>query len=90
MTRIDRLTCEETFRRLDDYLDRELSPNELALVEQHLHTCAACAGEYAFEAAVLRTIRSKVQRLHAPPALRGAISRLIRAYHDGAKSADEA
>jgi mycothiol system anti-sigma-R factor len=86
MTRIDRLTCEETFRRLDDYLDRELSADEMVLVEQHLRTCAACAGEYAFEAGVLRTIRSKLHRLHAPPALRDRISRLIRAHQDGAAS----
>lgn len=89
MTRIDRLTCEETFRRLDDYLDRELSADEMALVEQHLHTCEACAGEYAFEAGVLRTIRAKLQRLHAPPALQSTISRLIREHQDGAASGRE-
>ncbi|MGH7561766.1 MAG: zf-HC2 domain-containing protein, partial [Gemmatimonadales bacterium] len=27
--------CEEVFRRLDDYLDRELSGEEIALVREH-------------------------------------------------------
>ena len=33
---LDRMSCEEAFRRLDDYLDRELSPDEMRQVEEHL------------------------------------------------------
>jgi anti-sigma factor (TIGR02949 family) len=69
----DRLTCEEVFARLDDYLDRELSPAETRQVEEHLETCAACAGEYRFEAGVLRGIRAKLPRLAISPALRARI-----------------
>ena len=29
MSDINRLTCDEAFRRLDDYLDRELTPEEM-------------------------------------------------------------
>ena len=90
MTRLDRFTCEETFRRLDDYLDRELSADEMDLLKQHLHTCEACAGEYAFEASVLQTMRAKLQRLQAPVTLRATISRLIREHQGGASSAGEA
>jgi Putative zinc-finger len=36
MAPIDRYTCEETIRRLDDYLDRELTPHEMQLVKEHL------------------------------------------------------
>jgi anti-sigma factor (TIGR02949 family) len=89
MTRIDRFTCEETFRRLDDYLDRELEPNEMALVEQHLRTCETCARLYRFEAGVLRTIRSKLQRLKAPPALQSTVSRLIREHQEDARPGGE-
>ena len=38
----DRFTCEEIFARLDDYLDRELSADEMRMVKEHLETCAAC------------------------------------------------
>ena len=65
----DRLTCEEMFRRLDDYLDRELSPLELARVESHLANCARCASEYQFDATVLERIRASVARVQAPPSL---------------------
>ena len=32
MTSIDRYTCEEVVRRLDDYVDRELAPHEMQLM----------------------------------------------------------
>ncbi|HXH13528.1 MAG TPA: zf-HC2 domain-containing protein [Alphaproteobacteria bacterium] len=78
MANIDRYTCQETFRRLDDYLDRELSPREMQLVREHLEICALCASEYAFEESVLRQVRSKLQRIAAPPDLLAKITRALR------------
>ena len=67
MNAVDRYSCEEVFRRLNDYLDRELSPVEIAMVKEHLDTCRQCASEHAFEASVLRELKSKLRRidLHA-------------------------
>lgn len=50
------LSCEETFRRMQDFLDRELSPEETALVQEHLDGCGICAEEYLFEASILRRV----------------------------------
>lgn len=58
---------------MDDFLDRELQPNEAARVRAHLETCAACASEYAFEERVLIDVRAKVQRVNVPAALRQRI-----------------
>jgi anti-sigma factor (TIGR02949 family) len=69
MTRLDRYTCEDVFRRLDDYVDRELSPPEARLVEDHLATCSACATEYAFEAHVIAELRAKLRRVAVPETL---------------------
>jgi anti-sigma factor (TIGR02949 family) len=74
MSRPDRLTCEEMFRRLDDYMDRELSADEAALVREHLETCAVCAAEYAFESSMLRSVRAKLSHIAAPPDLMRKIS----------------
>lgn len=74
---VDRLTCVELFRRLDDYLDRELNADEMRLVREHLETCAVCAAEYAFEASVLENVREKLQRIKAPKDLMSKISRMI-------------
>jgi anti-sigma factor (TIGR02949 family) len=69
MRRIDRYTCQETFSHLNDYLDRELSPEEMRQVEEHLAVCAYCVLEFAFEANVLREVRAKLQSIQAPPGL---------------------
>lgn len=73
----DRLTCEDLFRKLDDYLDRELSPDEARLVREHLETCAVCAAEYRFEASVLTNVREKLRHIAAPPDLLARITRRI-------------
>jgi anti-sigma factor (TIGR02949 family) len=77
MAQIDRYTCEETIRRLDDYLDRELTPHEMQLVQEHLEVCAVCASEYAFEASALERVREKLQRIEAPADLRAKVSRAL-------------
>lgn len=66
MTTIDRYTCEEVVRRLDDYVDRELSPREMQLMREHIETCAACAHEHAFAVATLRTLKAKLRRIDVP------------------------
>jgi hypothetical protein len=77
MLPIDRYTCEEAFRRLDDYLDRRLAPHEMQLVRQHLEICAVCAAEYKFDAGILAQVREKLQCLAAPPHLLAKISRAL-------------
>jgi anti-sigma factor (TIGR02949 family) len=66
MTSIERYTCEDAFRRLDDYLDRFLTEEERRKVEEHLHACEACAREFRFEAAVVEDVRHKLKRIMAP------------------------
>lgn len=62
----DRISCEEMFRKLDDYLDRRLNAEEMRLVEEHLDTCARCAHEHKFEATVIAELRRKLQRIDVP------------------------
>jgi anti-sigma factor (TIGR02949 family) len=73
----DRFTCEEIFARLDDFVDRELTSDEMRMVEEHLATCAACASEYRFEVGVLDGVRRKLRRLAVPPDLMARISARI-------------
>jgi anti-sigma factor (TIGR02949 family) len=69
MTRLDRTNCEEAFRRLDDFLDRRLSPEETRIIEEHLEICAWCAREFNFETSVLFGVKRKVRQLEVPPNL---------------------
>jgi anti-sigma factor (TIGR02949 family) len=73
MTHLDRYTCEEAFRRLDDYLDRELSAEETMLVHEHLEICAGCAREFNFEASVVRGVREKLRQIELSPSLQARI-----------------
>ncbi|MGH7499110.1 MAG: anti-sigma factor family protein [Gemmatimonadales bacterium] len=76
------LTCTEVFERLDDYLDRNLSADELALVARHLDECVVCAGEYRFEATVLEGLKARLRRIEAPPYLLSSIMLRLQAEPD--------
>jgi len=74
----DRFTCEDMFRKLDDYLDRALTPEETEMIRRHLEVCATCASEYRFEETLLAELRNKVRRISDKPAdLMDRISALI-------------
>jgi anti-sigma factor (TIGR02949 family) len=66
MTRLNRSNCEEAFRRLDDFLDRRLSSDEMRLIEEHLQICAWCTREFNFEASVLNGVKRKLRQIEAP------------------------
>jgi anti-sigma factor (TIGR02949 family) len=86
MNELNRRTCEEAFRRLDDFLDRRLSPEETRLVEEHLRVCEACTREFAFEASVLSGVKQKLRQLAAPPELlRKILSQLPPSADAGGK-----
>lgn len=70
-------TCEDVFRRLDDFLDRELSADEMALVQAHLDACAQCASEHRFERRLVDDVRSKLQRIRVPETLLARIRQSI-------------
>lgn len=83
MSRPDRLTCEELFRRLDDYMDRELDEAEARLVREHLETCVVCAAEYSFETSMLMSVREKLRHIAAPPDLLKKISQRLAKVERG-------
>jgi anti-sigma factor (TIGR02949 family) len=78
MTHLHRYTCEEAFRRLDDYLDRELSAEEMVLVREHLEICAGCAREFNFEASVLKGVGEKLQQIDLPDGLQARILGMLK------------
>ena len=70
-------TCKEALQRLDDYVDRELSPRETEMVKRHLRLCRECSRKFAFEADVIREVRAKLQRIAAPPDLLARVSQAL-------------
>jgi len=74
MSHLDRTNCEEAFRRLNDFLDRRLTPEEMRIIEEHLEICGWCAREFNFEASVLEGVKRKMRHLDVPP---GLVSRIL-------------
>lgn len=73
MSDIDFRSCSQVFARLDDWVDRELTPADLEQIEKHLEICAICASEFRLEGTLLRSIREKVQRIALPPGFEARI-----------------
>jgi anti-sigma factor (TIGR02949 family) len=75
---MDKFNCEQVFKRLDDYLDRELPPEDMDRIREHLETCAWCAQTYEFHADVLSAVREKVERAPVPETLRAKVFGALR------------
>ena len=63
-----RFDCEQTVRRLWDYLDGELGPVELAAVDAHLAECERCPRHFAFERHFLEAVRAARRNASMPDA----------------------
>ncbi len=74
---LDRVTCEDAFRRIDDFLDRELSADEQERIRGHLEICAACASEFEFERSVIDGVKMKLRRVRVPSDLMAKISAML-------------
>jgi anti-sigma factor (TIGR02949 family) len=79
------LSCHETFLRLNDYVDRELSPAEHDAVVAHLFECANCTSLFEFEANIVADLKAKLSRIQLPPTLK---DRVLDAIQRGAEAAD--
>lgn len=74
------LDCEQTVRRLWDYLDRELSDVDVRAVDRHLQECrAGCPSHFAFERAFLEVTRSARPRVTASDGMRKRVLALLDA-----------
>ncbi len=83
MAPLDRYTCEQVFHLLDDYVDRELTPDEIACVEQHLATCAQCASESRFEHSLVEGLKEKIRQIDAPRSAVEKVEAVLRREVDG-------
>ncbi|MGH7713328.1 MAG: anti-sigma factor family protein [Gemmatimonadaceae bacterium] len=88
MTALNRYTCEEAFRRLDDYLDRELSASEMELIREHLVVCEACAREFEFERSLLDRVGTKLRQFPLPDGLQDRVQSIVRRARTAPKADD--
>ena len=69
--------CQQAVQRLNDFLSRELAPDEEALVQRHLTECRGCFEKFRFEETLLKTLRERVGQVQAPAGLRQRILGLL-------------
>lgn len=78
---LDIYGCREALERLDDYVDRELSPEETQKVRQHLKLCHHCARKFSFQEELLAGMKTKAQKILLPAdvsAFKDKISALLK------------
>ncbi|HTI14840.1 MAG TPA: mycothiol system anti-sigma-R factor [Dictyobacter sp.] len=73
---MDCLDCVSTTARLHLYIDRELSAEEVTVVQQHLDGCPSCESRFIFDTHLKRLIHERCTIEHAPHHLRDAVMRL--------------
>ncbi|KRE61245.1 mycothiol system anti-sigma-R factor [Nostocoides sp. Soil756] len=78
--------CSEVLHHIYEYLDGEMSPEDVKRVAGHLAECRPCLAEHDLDAAVKEVVRRSCVEQPAPAALRmQVVSRLttIRMDLDG-------
>jgi anti-sigma factor (TIGR02949 family) len=75
--------CQDAVRRLNEFLSRELQPEEEEMVQRHLRECRGCFDKFRFEETLLRTIREKAEQMRAPETLRSKLRGLFGTMGEG-------
>ena len=79
----DCMDCVETVARLHLYIDRELSDEEIVIVQQHLESCKQCDCRFHFDIRVKRLIHERCAAERAPDHLREQVLYLLHSARTG-------
>ncbi len=74
----DFYSCEEAVKRLNEYLDHEMTAEERVVVLKHLEICRPCLARFSFEQTLVVTLRQKVSALCLSAAVREKLFLLLR------------
>lgn len=74
----DFYSCEAAIRRLNEYLDHELTEAERVIVLKHLEFCRPCMSRFTFEQTLVISIRQKISHLCVPPNLREKLHEMLQ------------
>lgn len=72
------LDCVEATARLHLYIDRELTAEEVMIVQQHLSGCPNCECRFHFDLQIKRLLHERCTIQRAPAHLREAVMRLAK------------
>lgn len=75
---VDFYSCEEAIKRLNEYLDHQLTEEERTVVIKHLEICKPCLSRFTFEENLIVSIRQKLCGMAAPQPLKDKLKSLLR------------
>lgn len=76
--------CSSTLKHLYEFLDRELSPEQLRTIQAHLNACPECADVKDFELMVREKMRSSCAQ-QAPEQLKARLMQDVQKFCAEAK-----
>jgi mycothiol system anti-sigma-R factor len=74
------MDCDDCLERLYEFLDQELSEQDVKTVRRHLDACSGCADHFFFEERFLERVRHSCESDRAPESLRQSIILRMRAH----------
>jgi mycothiol system anti-sigma-R factor len=72
------MNCRDSLERLNTFLDRELSEDEVQEVHVHLENCPPCVHHFRFESSVKRLVKRSCGEERASVELRARVSKALR------------
>ncbi|MCM8775810.1 MAG: zf-HC2 domain-containing protein [Candidatus Omnitrophica bacterium] len=72
------MNCEEAAKLFYDYLDRELSPQDVAEVEAHIRHCKDCIGHLEFDKGLRRLLQKKNLAYQLPLDLKNLLMQKLK------------
>ena len=74
------MTCDESLRKLSQYLDRELDDAAVRELARHLAECRQCFSLTEFERRLRAMVRRSCNCAEVPPALHERLNEILRSY----------
>ncbi len=71
------MNCRDCMKRLDPYLDRELTDAELVEVKRHLADCPPCEDRFELQVHVKRLVKICCDQGTAPESLRTKLRQIL-------------
>ena len=72
-------SCEKVIESVFDYLDKEMTPENMAELQKHLDLCRSCFSRFEFEISLRQNLRSKTNHT-CPEKLKLKLRQIIELY----------
>ncbi len=72
------ISCEQAGKMFYEYMDKELTPEDVKRLEEHLKQCADCSGHLDFDKTLREFVRKQSAKSELPPSLKNSIFKKLK------------